>query len=86
MALARWERWDPWREMASLRAAINKLFDEAFGLTSEEQTGFVQGWAFPVDIIETPESIILKAELPGLSKEDIKISFDNNQLTIKGER
>lgn len=80
-------RWDPFREISNLQASINKLFDENFRLfRAPEQGGLVQGWMFPVDIKETADSIIINAEIPGLNREDIKISFADNQLTIRGER
>ncbi|MCL6638965.1 MAG: Hsp20/alpha crystallin family protein [Firmicutes bacterium] len=78
-------RWDPFREMANLQASISKLFEEGARLAKEDG-GFVQGWMFPVDIKETTGSLILKAEIPGLNREDIKISFADGRLTIRGER
>jgi HSP20 family protein len=80
-------KWDPFREMANLQSSISKLFEEGTRMPrSSEQDSFVQGWMFPVDIKETDGSILLKAEIPGLSREDIKINFSGNQLTIRGER
>lgn len=80
-------RWDPWNELNSLQTSINKLFDDSFALPRKsEQAGFIQGWMVPVDVKETADSVVLKAEVPGLSKEDVKISFADNQLTIRGER
>jgi HSP20 family protein len=80
-------RWDPWNELSNLQASINKLFEENLALPRRsEHVGFIQGWMFPVDIKETGDSVILKAEIPGLSKDDVKISFNDNQLTIRGER
>lgn len=80
-------RWDPFCELASLQSSITKLFDESFKFPrSSEQGGFIQGWTFPVDVKETEDSIILKAEIPGLNREEMKINFADNQLTILGER
>lgn len=79
-------KWDPFREMAGLQHSINKLFDENFRLWRSPEGPLMQGGTFPVDIKETPEAVLIKAELPGMNKEDIKISFTDNLLTILGER
>lgn len=80
-------RWEPFRELANLQSSITKLFDESFRFPStSELGGFTQGWTFPVDIKETDDSLVLKAEIPGLNREEIKINFNDNQLTIRGER
>lgn len=80
-------RWDPFCELASLQSSITKLFDESFKFPRlSGQGGFAHGWTFPVDVKETEDSIILKADIPGLNREEIKINFAGNQLTILGER
>lgn len=78
-------RWDPFRELAGLQGSIAKLFDD--NLSYFRMPGGTAGQlAFPVDIKDTPESVLIKAELPGMKKEDIKISFNDNMLTIQAER
>ncbi|MFX4261986.1 Hsp20/alpha crystallin family protein [Pelotomaculum propionicicum] len=78
-------RWDPFRELAGLQGSISKLFDD--NLSYFRMPGVPAGQlAFPVDIKDTPESVLIKAELPGMKKEDIKISFNDNILTIQAER
>lgn len=79
-------RWDPFRELAGLQQSINRLFEENFRFIRQPEGSITQGWMFPVDIKETPEAILVKAELPGMDKEDIKVSFSDNLLTISGER
>lgn len=81
-------RWDPFRELASLQHSINRLFDDNLGLIRrpELEGALAQGGTFPVDIKDTPDAILVKAELPGVNKEDLKISFGDNLLTIRGER
>jgi len=94
MAITRWEpfrglrRWDPFREMASLRREMDRLFGEYFGrVRGTEEEGLVTGtWAPAVDIYETDDKVVLKAELPGLKKEDIDIQIRDNTLTLKGEK
>ena len=78
-------RWDPFRELAGLQGAITRLFDNnmsSFGASDSAENQL----AFPVDIKETPESVLISAELPGVKKEDIKISFNGDILTIQGKR
>lgn len=78
-------RWDPFRELAGLQGAIAKLFDDNISY-SRMPVGAANQIAFPVDIKETPDSVLIKAELPGMKKEDIKINFNENILTIQAER
>jgi len=79
-------RWDPFREMAGLQSSINKLFNENIRLLGAPEGALDQGLLFPVDIKDTPEAVIIKAELPGMNKDDIKVRFADNLMTISGER
>lgn len=80
-------RWDPFRELNTLQHSINRLFDDNFRFLRAPEASLTQGGgAFPVDIKDTPEAILVMAELPGFNKEDIKVSFTDNMLSIKGER
>ncbi len=80
-------RWDPFREMSSLQERMNRLFSEFRGRPLWGEEEITQGaWAPPVDIYETPESLVLKAELPGLGREDISIEVKDSTLTLKGEK
>ena len=74
-------RWDPFREVTSLRDEVNRLFSRTLG---DGQGG--SAWSPPVDVFDTKDAIVLKAELPGLTPEDIDIEIDDNVLTIRGER
>jgi HSP20 family protein len=75
-------RFDPFRDITSFRNDINRLFAGALGGTV---TG-TQTWAPAVDVFETNDAVVLKAELPGLSAEDVNVEVDDNVLTISGER
>lgn len=80
-------RWEPTRELSTLRDRMDRLFSEALGRGWGGEEGLATGvWVPPVDVFETPESIILKADLPEVKKEEVDISIENNTLTIKGER
>jgi len=77
-------RWSPVRDLAAMEMdRLHRMFDAA--LTGEPITR--GGWVPPVDIYETPDKdVVVKAELPGMKREDIKVSFENGVLTIEGER
>jgi len=80
-------RWDPFQDLISLQERMNRLFEQTLDHSRGEREGMVAGtWAPAVDIYETPDSIVLQAELPGLSKDDIDIQVRDNVLTLKGER
>ena len=76
-------RWEPFRDMLSLRSDMDRLFSSLFGGLTEEREGF---WAPIVDIEEDSDNITVKAEIPGMKREDIKVSVQGNRLTITGER
>jgi HSP20 family protein len=78
------KRWDPLREIISLREDMDRLFNTFFGKHMTEE---IEGiWIPVIDIEEDNENFIVKAELPGLKREDVKISVRGNLLTISGER
>jgi HSP20 family protein len=75
-------RWDPIRELAAMEVdRLNNMFSNFYG------EGFSRGWVPPVDIYETEQhELVIKAELPDVKREDIGVTFENNVLTLKGER
>ena len=77
-------RWDPFAEMASLRSAFDRMFEEGRPLRALVNG---EGGAayFPVDVFETGDEIVVKASLPGVKPEDIDVSVHGDVLTIKGE-
>ncbi len=78
-------KWDPFKEISSLREEIDKLFDSFFGRRSfffGETETFVPA----CDLEETEESFIVSAEIPGMKKDEIKVTVDEDGITISGER
>lgn len=75
-------RWDPIRELAGMEVdRLNRMFNDFYS------EGFSRTWVPPVDIYESPEhEVVLKAELPEMKREDIAVTFENNVLTLTGER
>ena len=91
MAITRWSPtstlvcWDPFREFSQMRETMNQAFGET-PLGRREEGFLTPAWVPAVDVYETPETIVLKAELPGVNREDIDIQVEQNVLTLKGER
>ena len=84
MALA---RWTPARDIPAIRHEMNRLLNEFSGRgTGEEGTWSSVGWIPPVDIYESDDALVVKAELPGFSKEDITVELKDNTLMLRGER
>ena len=81
-------RWDPFRELDDLQNRLSTIFGRApvkkEGDKREALT--VAEWAPLVDIVEDDKNYVVKAELPGLKKEEIKVGVQNDVLTISGER
>ena len=75
----------PFWELSRIRSEINRLFEEPYGLMTPS-TSFFEGWSPAVDIYEDKDKYLVKAELPGLKKEDIEVSLDGNTLILSGER
>jgi HSP20 family protein len=74
-----------------LQNNLNRFLDGKFGLVSaqtnfNEETGAFTTWAPPCDIYETSKNLVIKLELPEVNKKDLCVTFDNNVLTITGER
>ncbi len=85
MALVRWE---PFQDLLAIQERMNRLFDETLQRNrSRDEEDFSAGlWSPPVDIYETENEIVLKAELPEIDQKDIEIKVEDNTLTVRGER
>ena len=79
-------KYDPFREVRSLQDEVNHLFSRAFAPAGGREESFNGAWMPKVDILENKENLVLEAELPGLTRDDFELSFENNVLTLKGER
>jgi len=79
-------RYNPLEQLQSLQEDINRLFSTGSGPSWDNQTLGRGVWTPHVDIYETKDQISLEAELPGMNKEDIHLTFENNVLTLSGER
>jgi HSP20 family protein len=80
-------RWRPYRPMTSLQHEVNKLFDDFFTRReSDEPESAGVAWAPRVDIHEAKDKFVVEAEVPGVKKDDIKLSVHDDRLSIEGER
>jgi HSP20 family protein len=84
MALVRWE---PVRELTSLQNEMNRLFTTFFDTpTGGNGESAGRRWIPAMDLVETDDHFVLKADLPGLSEGDVSIELEDNVLTVSGER
>jgi HSP20 family protein len=75
-------RWEPAREMMTLREAMDRLFDDAF----TRPLSIRDGWSAPaVDMYQTDDEVVVRAALPGIKPEDVQINITGDVLHIKGE-
>ncbi len=83
-------RWEPARELSSLQTEMNRLFSTFFDAPAGGNGGSggqaARRWVPPMDLVETEDHFVLRADLPGLSEEDIQIEVEDNVLTVSGER
>jgi HSP20 family protein len=79
-------RFDPFRELAAMQDRINRIFGDAYQRRTDDDLMQRGDWMPPVDIFENEGQIVIQAELPGLSKDDIDLRVENNTLTIRGSR
>jgi HSP20 family protein len=79
-------RWEPFREFSAMQDRVNRVFNE-FYRGADDDVMRRGAWVPSVDIYNNgKEELVIKAELPDLSKEDIDITVENNMLTLKGEK
>jgi HSP20 family protein len=80
MALVRWE---PAREVDSLQSEVNRVFDAFFGTAGGTRS---RRWVPAMDLVETEDHLVLRADLPGLSRDDVELEIKDGVLTVSGER
>lgn len=91
MALTRWQKpettaWSPFRHLSLLRNEIDRLFDFPMNALTSGSQDFLSGWSPTIDLYDDRDHLVLKAEIPGMKKEDIDISLHGDVLTLSGER
>ena len=84
-------RWDSSRELDTLQGEMNRLFASFFDTPSSRGGngnggGATRRWIPAMDLVETQDDFVLRADLPGIGEDDVSIEVENNVLTISGER
>ncbi len=81
--MARIARWDPVRDMITMRQAMDRALDESFARGSETRgTG---AWLLPMDAYVTEDAIVIRADVPGITPDKLDITLEGDTLTIRGE-
>jgi HSP20 family protein len=78
-------RWEPIRDLVSLREAMDRLFEDSFVRPQADWLAPTGAGALAVDVYETEDAVVVKSAIPGVKPEDIDISLTGDTLTIKGE-
>jgi HSP20 family protein len=78
-------KWEPFSGLSTLHDQVNRLFNETMFHGRDEELALTT-WAPAVDIYETPDALVVKADLPDMQEKDIDVRVENNLLTIHGER
>jgi HSP20 family protein len=81
-------RWEPVRELNTIQNEMNRLFNTFFETSGTQSGGHTAGrrWLPAMDLVESGDDFVLRADLPGLSEDDVNIELEDNVLTISGER
>jgi len=77
-------RWEPFAGFGNFRSVFNDLFDGNFDRSSAQPT--LSKWYPAVDVLESKDSYLIRAELPGMKREDIKVEVKDGTLVLSGER
>ena len=79
-------RWEPFRDLVTTQDRMNRLFNETLGRFFGEEGARAGAWVPAVDIYETEQNVIVKAELPGIDSKDVEVTVHEGTLYLKGER
>ncbi len=79
-------RWEPFRDLLTTQDRFNRLFNETLPQLFGEEGWASRNWAPAVDIYETDQELVLKAELPGVDPKDVEVRVEDNTLFLKGQR
>src|ERR1700745_3002630 len=80
-------RWEPARELGTIQSEMNRLFNTFFDTPTTTSNGNTfRRWVPAMDLVEADGEFVLRADLPGLSEDDVNVELEDNVLTISGER
>jgi HSP20 family protein len=88
MNLVGWQplRWEPFGGLEKIQSRINELFDETFGRPRSPAAASMGAWYPPVDILESKDGYLIRAELPGMKKDDFHVEYREGNLSLSGEK
>ncbi len=79
-------RWEPRRDLLTTQDRFNRLLNETFSQVFGDEGVSARAWAPAVDIFETVDNLVLKAELPGVDPKDVELRVEDSTLYLKGQR
>ncbi len=79
-------KWDPFRELEDVSSRLNRIFGRPLARMGSDEMMSMADWTPSADISETDTEYLIKAEIPGVKKEDVKVTIQDGILTIQGER
>jgi len=79
-------RWDPWKSIGFLQNRINQMIAESASDSRAEDELASCEWKPAVDILDMPDGIVIKVDIPGVKKENVRVELKDNLMTLKGER
>jgi HSP20 family protein len=91
MALIPWRPremwWDPFRDLETIQNEMNKMFDYSLIRWGDRDMGLLEGaWSPAIDIYDSKDNVMVKADIPGMKKEEINVSVHGDTLIINGEK
>jgi HSP20 family protein len=79
-------RWDPLKDLMTIQERVNRLFHEGMGQRAGQADLQASQWTPAVDIFETPEKIVFRADLPGVEQDDIELKVEDGTIVLRGQR
>src|SRR6267143_2437401 len=79
-------KWEPFRDLLTIQDRMNRLFQEGLGRRIGQEDLQAGQWSPPVDIFESNDRIVLRADLPGVEQDDIELRVDEGVLILRGQR
>ena len=79
-------RWDPFDGVGTLQEELVRIFGNSRGLSGRPDESSLTSWAPAVDIHETENELVVRADLPGVDEKDLDVRIENNVLSIRGQR
>jgi HSP20 family protein len=79
-------KWDPFAELEDVSKSLNRIFGRFPARPADREALAMADWAPTVDISETDSAYMIKGEIPGVNKEDVKVTIEDGMITMRGER